>query len=118
MGQGFFALPAYPSHIRERNLTKGLANTYLEQNTRYNVVDLADKLEELVIRQMLERKLALRDITWVRLAKDCMAVARNNLSTLQRRPDVLLDSFVACILSNLGLHLCEPDKHLLVRKAM
>jgi hypothetical protein len=67
---------------------------------------------------MLERKLALCDITWVRLPKHRMTVTGNNLSALQRRPDILLDRFVAGILSNLFLHFCEPDKYFLVREAM
>ena len=83
--------------------------THLKQDTRDDIVDLADKLEELIIWQMLERKLALCDITWVRFAKHRMTVTGNNLPALQRRPDILLDCFVGGILSNLFLHFCEPD---------
>ena len=99
-------------------MTEVLANTHLKQNTWDDIVDLADELEEFVIRQVLECKLALCNITGIRLAKHRMAVAGNNLPALQRRPDVLLDRFVTGVLSNLGLHFREPDKDLLVREAM
>jgi hypothetical protein len=99
-------------------LTEVLAYTHLKQNIRDDIVDLANELEEFVIRQVLECKLALCDITRVRLAKHSMAVAGNNLPALQSRPDVLLDRFVTSILSNLGLHFREPDEDLLVREAM
>lgn len=93
-------------------------DTHLEQNTGYDVVDLAYKLEEFVIRQMFERKLALCDIARVCLAQHSMAIARDNLTALQRGPDILLDCLVTGIFSDLGLHFCEPYKHLLVREAM
>jgi hypothetical protein len=67
---------------------------------------------------MFKRKLALCDITGVCLAEHRMAIARNNLPALQRRPDVFLDCLIAGIFSDLGLHFGEPHKHLLVRKAM
>jgi len=92
--------------------------THLKQNTWHDVVYLAHKLEELVVRQMLECELALRDIARIRLAKHRMTVTRNNLTALQRRPDVLLDCFVTGIFSNLGLHFCEPDEYFLVREAV
>jgi len=93
-------------------------DTHLEQNSRDDVVDLTHKLEEFVIGQMFECKLALSDITRVCLAKYCMTITRNNLPTLQRRPDILLDCLVGGIFSNLGLHFGEPYKYLLVREAM
>ena len=93
-------------------------DTHLEQNTGDDVVDLAYKLEEFVIRQMFERKLALCDIARVCLAEHCVAIARNNLAALQRGPDILLDCLVTGIFSDLGLHFGEPHKHLLVRKAV
>ena len=92
--------------------------THLKQNTWHDVVYLAHKLEELIVGQMLECELALCDIARIRLAKHRMTVTRNNLTALQRRPDVLLDCFVTSILPNLGLHLCEPDEHFLVREAV
>ena len=98
--------------------TKIRAKTHLKQNTGYDVVYLTHKLEELVVRQMLERELALRDIARIRLAKYRMTVARNNLTSLQRRPNVLLDCFVTSILSNLGLHFCEPDEYFLIRETV
>jgi hypothetical protein len=113
-------LPAYPTHMRKKAFTKKKipVDTHLEQNTRDDVVDLAYKLEELVIRQVFERKLALCNIARVCLAEYCMAIARDNLATLQCRPDILLDCLVTGIFSDLGLHFCEPYKHLLVREAM
>jgi hypothetical protein len=90
----------------------------LEQDIRDNVVDLADKLEERVFREMLERKLALGGIPGVGLAQHGVAVARNHLAALEGRPDVLLDSLIRRIFANLGLHLAQPDQDFLVRQTM
>ena len=116
---GVLCLASLPTcEEADLNKKKSPADTHLKQNTWNDVVDLAYKLEEFVIRQMFERKLALCDIARVCLAEHRMAITRNNLAALQRRPDVLLDCFVAGIFSDLGLHFGEPYKHLLVRKAM
>jgi hypothetical protein len=117
---GVLCLASLPNTYEEEGLhEKNIpVDTHLEQNTRDDVVDLAYKLEELVIRQVFERKLALCDIARVCLAEYCMAIARDNLATLQRGPDILLDCLVTGIFSDLGLHFCEPYKHLLVREAM
>ncbi len=93
-------------------------DTHLKQNIGDDVVDLAYKLEEFVIRQMFQRKLALCDITRVCLTENRMTIARDNLAALQRGPDVLLDCLITGIFSDLGLHFSEPYKHLLVREAM
>ena len=51
------------------------------------------------------------------LPEDGMTVSRNNLATLERRPDVLLDGIVGGILTNLAAHLLEPDQDFLVGKS-
>jgi hypothetical protein len=118
---GVLCLASLPITYEEEGLDekkKFPLDTHLEQNTGDDIVDLAYKLEEFVIRQMLERKLPLCDIARVCLAEHCMAIARDNLAALQRGPDILLDCLVTSIFSDLGLHFGEPYKHLLVREAM
>ena len=116
---GVLCLSSLPTTCEKADLDKKIpADTHLEQDIWNDVVDLAYKLEEFVIRQMFECKLALCDVTGVCLAEYRMAIARNHLAALQRRPDVLLDRFIAGIFTDLGLHFGEPYKHLLVRKTM
>ena len=67
---------------------------------------------------MLERELALRHITRIGLPEDGVTVTRDNLSAFEGRPDVLTDCLVGRVLANLGLHLAEPDKDLLVCETM
>jgi hypothetical protein len=63
---------------------------------------------------VLERELALGGVPGVGLAQDSVAVSGNDLSALEGRPDVLLDGFIRGVLANLGLHLAQPQEHLLV----
>jgi len=51
----------------------GLAS--LKEDIRYDVVDLAHELEERVIWEMLERKLALSGVPGVGLAQDGVTIA-------------------------------------------
>ena len=101
-------------HVRPRVLR--LASS--EQDIGHDLVHLRNELEHRVVRQVLERELALGGVARVRLAEDGVAVARDDLTTIQRRPDILLHSLISGILANLGLHPAEPDEHLLVRKAV
>jgi hypothetical protein len=94
----------------------GLAS--LQQDIRNKVVDLADELEHLVFRQVLQCEFTLGSVTRVGLAEDGVTVSRNDLATLERRPDVLLDSLVGGLLAKLGLHLLEPDQDLLVGQSV
>lgn len=95
----------------------GQEKTYLSvfsQDTRGNLIDLADELEHWVVGEVAEGKFALRNVSRICLAQNGVAVARNDLAGVQGRPQVVLDRLVAKVVSNRLLHLLEPVKHLLV----
>ena len=77
----------------------------LKQNVGHNLVQLAHKAEELVIGQVLERKLALACVAGVGLAKNSVAIAGHNLARLERGPHKLLELLVGKVLTNKTLHL-------------
>jgi hypothetical protein len=95
-----------------------LGLSVLGENTRSNLIDLADKLEERVIRKLLKRKLALRSVTGVCLSQNCVSVTRDNTTSVQSRPEVVLDRLVAEIVTNSLLHLGEPVQNLLVGQSV
>lgn len=88
------------------------------QNTWGNLVDLGNQLEHWVIWKVLESELALRDVTWVSLAEDGVAVTWNNLASVEGGPEVVSDGLVAEIVTNGSLHLLEPVEDLLVGKTV
>ena len=47
-----------------------------------------------------------------------MAVSGNNLARFESRPEVIGDSFVAKVVANSCLHLCEPVQDFLVGEAV
>ena len=94
----------------------GLAS--LEEDVRNKVVDLANELEHLVIREVLQGEFTLSGVTRIGLAEDGVTVTRDDLASLQGAPDVLLDSLVGGVFANLGLHLPQPDENLLVGETM
>ena len=94
----------------------GLAS--LEKDVRNKVVDLANKLEEGVVGEVLQGKLALSGVTGISLTEDGVTVTGNDLTTLEGRPDVLLDGLIGSVLTDLGLHLAQPDKDFLVGKTV
>jgi hypothetical protein len=100
--------------VRPRVL--GLAS--LKEDTRNNLVDLADQLEQLVVREVLEGELALSGVPGVRLAEDGVSITGHDLTTLKGRPHILPDSLVGRVLANLRLHLLEPEENFLVGKAV
>ena len=63
---------------------------------------------------MLQGKLALSGVTGISLTEDGVTVTGNDLTTLEGRPDVLLDGLVRCVLADLRLHTAQPDEHFLV----
>ena len=87
----------------------------LGEHTRSDLVDLADELEHRIVGQMLEGELALRDVARIGLAEYSMSVARNDLASVQSRPQIVLDSLIAEIVSDGLLHLLQPVEHFLVR---
>ena len=94
----------------------GLAS--LEEDVRNKVVDLADELEHLVIRQVLQGEFTLSSVARIGLAEDGVTVTGDNLASLQGAPDVLLDSLVSGVFTDLGLHLPQPDENLLIGETM
>lgn len=86
----------------------------LSQDTRSDLIDLADELEHGVVGKVLEGKLALRRVAGIRLAEDGVAIAWNDTAGLERGPEVVLDALVAEVRADRLLHLGEPVEHLLV----
>lgn len=91
-----------------------LGLSVLGQDARGNLVDLADKLEHGVLRQLAESKLSLRNVTRIGLAKDGMAVPGNDTARVQSVPQVLGNVGVAKVGSHGLLHLGEPVEHFLI----
>lgn len=91
-----------------------LGLSMFSQNTRSNLVDLADELEHGVVGQMAKSKFALRHVTRIGLTEHSVSVSRNNLSGVQGGPEVVLDGLVAKIVTDSLLHLLQPHKHFLV----
>lgn len=90
----------------------------LGEDTRGDLVHLADELEHGVVGQVLLGKLALGNVAGVSLAENGVAVARNDLTSLEGGPKVLLDGFVAEVVADGLLHPLEPDKHFLVGQSV
>lgn len=86
----------------------------LGQDTRGNLVNLADELEHRVIGEVAESKLALGHVTRVGLTEDGMSVTGDDLASVQGGPEVVLDSLVAEVVANGLLHLLKPDEDFLV----
>jgi hypothetical protein len=86
----------------------------LGQDARSDLVNLADQLEHGVIRQLAESKLALGRVARVGLAKNGVTVSRNNATSVEGRPEIVLDGLVAEVVADDLLHLGEPVKDFLV----
>jgi hypothetical protein len=89
----------------------------LGKNARSDLVNLADKLEHRVVREVAESEFTLRHVARVGLAENGVAVTGNNLAAVQGGPEVVLDGLVAKVVANGLLHLLQPDKNLLVGPA-
>ena len=107
-------MTTYSIHVGEGVL--GLA--VLGQDTRSDLVDLADQVEHRVIRQLAEGKLALRNVTGVGLTEDGVTVSGDNLAGVEGGPQVVLDGLVTQVVANRGLHLREPVQNLLVGQSV
>jgi len=113
---------------RQRRLTLRLAG--LEENVGDNLVDLANELEERVIRQVLEGEFTLGSVSRVlrvregylgwkiaySLSEDGVAVTGDDLAALEGGPNVLGDLLVGSTLTDLRSHLLDPSEDLLVGK--
>lgn len=84
------------------------------QDSWSDLIHLANKLEHWIIWQMTESKLALGDVAGVGLAEDGVAVAGNDLSRLESGPEVVRNSFVTKVATDLLLHFLQPIEDLLV----
>ena len=87
----------------------------LQQNVRHDLVDLRDQLEHREVRQMLQCELSLRDISWIGLSQNGMAIAWHHPSRLEQRPDELLQLLVRYVgRTELLDHIGDEDQNLLV----
>jgi len=93
-------------------------DTHLKQDVGNEVEYLTHELEKRIVGEVLERKLSLCNVPRIGLSENGVAVSRDNLTSFQRGPRVLLDSFVAGVLSDGALHLPQPDQHFLIRETM
>lgn len=58
----------------------------LSQDTRGDLIHLADEFEHGVVREVAESKLALRNITRIGLAQDSMTVSWDDLTRFEGGP--------------------------------
>ena len=100
----------YSIHVGEGVLSLAV----LGQDTRSDLVDLADQVEHRVVRELAESKLALGHVTGVGLTKDGVTVTGDDLTGVEGRPQVVLDGLVAKVVADGRLHLGEPVEHFLV----
>ena len=96
------------------------------EDTGSERVDLRNKFEEFIIREMFQceftktlipsllGQVPLRHVTRIRLSEDGMAVTGNDTTALQGGPDVFLDGVIRDICADGILHLHDPSKDFLV----
>lgn len=108
----------------------------LSEDTRGDLVDLADEVEHGVVGHLLcgvvsicairkgvsvrltLSELALSHVTGVSLAEDGVAVTGDDTAGVEGGPEVVSDGLVAKVIANRLLHLGEPVEDLLVGKAV
>ena len=76
------------------------------------------ELNQVVVLDVLVGVVKLAHESWVSLAKDCMAVAWNDLSRLERNVDELSDVLPGPVLTVLGLEVEQVVEAFLVGQAM
>ena len=89
----------------------------LEEDGGHQHVELGDKLEQLVIGEMLESKLPLASVPGVSLTEDSVSISRNNLARLMQPPDVLLHLVIGGVKADTVDDLLQEDQDLLVGPA-
>lgn len=121
MGQGFLVLPCSvktPGYGKREGVNQKIRDpdklSTCFVDTYDNVVQLGDQAEERVIGQVLESEFALSGVARVSLAEDSVTVARNDLTTVQGIPQVLLDLFLRGVNANGVLELQGPAEDFLV----
>ena len=95
-----------------------LSLSVLSQDSRSNVVHLADELEHGVLRKVLKSELALASVTGVGLAENGVPVARNDLAGAEGLPEVVFDLLIGGSKTDLVLHLNDPSENFLVGKTV
>lgn len=95
-----------------------LGLSVLGQNAGGDLVDLADQLEQRVIGQLAESKLALGDVTGVSLAQNGVTVTGDDLAAVKGGPEVVLDGLVTDVAADGLLHLGDPVQDLLVSETV
>jgi hypothetical protein len=98
-----------------------LGLTVLGEDTRDDLVDRGDDLEQGVVGEVLLAELTLGNVPRVGLAEDSVAVTGDDLAALEGIPSELLDSLVVngqVLGLELGLEVQDPAEHLLVGKAV
>mmetsp|Transcript_26202 Transcript_26202/g.84300 ORF Transcript_26202/g.84300 Transcript_26202/m.84300 type:complete len:345 (+) Transcript_26202:92-1126(+) len=104
-------------HVGPRVL--GLA--VLGEHVGHDLVDGGHDVEQRVVGQVLEGELALSRVARVRLAQHGVAVARDDLARVQRRPRELADGVLVdsgALGLELGLQVQDPAQHLLVGQSV
>lgn len=82
------------------------------------MVQLGDQTEERIIGQVLQGEFTLSSVTRISLTQDSVTVTRDNLTTVQSIPQVLLDLFFGSINTNGILKLQGPTQDFLVGKTV
>lgn len=96
-----------------------LGLTVLGEDAGRDLVDLGDELEEGVLRQVLQRELALRSVARIGLTQDGVTVAGHYLTGVERVPESGLHLVGSGVQrAYLLLELDYPAEHLLVGKAV
>jgi len=92
-----------------------LGLTVLGEDARGDFVDLGNELEEGIVGQVLEGKLALGHVARISLTQDSVTVARNDLTSVESIPKGLLDLIRSGVSgADLLLELNDPTQDLLV----
>ena len=99
-------------------IQKAETETYLEQNVGDDGIYLVDQLKERIFRKTLQRELPLSHVTGVGFTEDGVSVTRNDLTAFQRGPHILTNGLIRSVLPDTVLHFAEPNKNLLVGKAV
>ena len=95
-----------------------LGLSVLGENLGGNLVDGGNEVEEVVVGHVLEGELSLGGVSRIGLSENGVTVTGDDSSGLKGIPEVLLNVLLGDIRANLGLHLENPLKDLLVSSAV
>ncbi|KAH3661179.1 hypothetical protein OGAPHI_006586 [Ogataea philodendri] len=91
-----------------------LGLTVLGQHLWCNLVNVGNKLEQIVVWHVFQSELSLCSVSWVGLSQNGVSVTWNNTSGVQGLPEVFLNVLLGDVTLELLLHALEPLKHFLV----